>query len=119
MISNDLPEIPTKGIERVQVLGAQINEAVQPIIPPILTDLQAGEVLFRDESNVMTESIDGVINSIHFTTLRSTKSLEDVEAKFGTMRNGVHAIVLVILTIVSFNWDNKLRLLHVSLIRYR
>ncbi|KRG05596.1 prominin-like protein [Drosophila mojavensis] len=101
MINTGLPEIPTKGIERVQVLGTQINEAVEPIIPPILTDLQAGELLFRDESNVMTESINGMINSIHFTTLRSTKSLEDVDAKFGSMRNGIHIIVLVVLTIIA------------------
>ncbi|TDG53374.1 hypothetical protein AWZ03_000189 [Drosophila navojoa] len=100
MINNGLPEIPEEGIRRVQVLGTQINEAVEPIIPPILTDLQAGELLFRDESKVMRESINGMINSIHFTTLRSIKSLEDVDAKFGTMRSGVHAIVLVILTII-------------------
>ncbi|KAH8365472.1 hypothetical protein KR093_001061, partial [Drosophila rubida] len=100
IIKSDVDEIPRRAIDRFRKVGDKIQIAMEAIIPALRMDISRGHDLFQKEATKVRNFVDAMISDVHFRTVESTKSFEDIYEKFGSDRNAVSLIACLFILLI-------------------
>lgn len=103
IIDDEIKLIPKQALKRFQEIGSKIEAAMAQVVPPIQKDIARASVLFWGESRKIRNIIEAVISDIHLKTVRSTKSYEDLNEKYGYGRNIITIIACFLIFLVSIH----------------
>ncbi|KAH8395573.1 hypothetical protein KR222_000038, partial [Zaprionus bogoriensis] len=100
IIEDRLVEIPKKALQRFQEVGNKIEVSMGQVVPPLQRDISRGQSAFRTQAKKLVNIIDAVISDIHFRTVRSTQSFEDISDKYGPDRARVTTIACAAIALI-------------------
>ncbi|KAL7739718.1 hypothetical protein ACLKA6_012697 [Drosophila palustris] len=99
-IKNKLNLIPLAALQRLQEVGQTIKDTIAPVIPPILTRFDYAASQYKEEYILMNDIIEAAISDVHLRTLKSAKSFEDINEKFGPDRKLYTNIACLLLFLI-------------------
>ncbi|XP_034110319.1 prominin-like protein [Drosophila albomicans] len=100
ILKSDLDAVPKRALARFQEVGHKISVAMETAVPPLRMDISRGHDIFQKEANKIRHYVDALISDIHFRTLESTKSFEDMHDKLGADRNAISMIACLFILII-------------------
>ncbi|XP_034483474.1 prominin-like protein [Drosophila innubila] len=100
IMKDNVADIPKRALMRFKEIGDKIAVAMDTVLPPLRMDIGKGLDIFQAQASKVRSLIDRVISDIHWRTMHSTKSFEDIQDKYGTDRNLISMLACLLILLI-------------------
>ncbi|KAH8270895.1 hypothetical protein KR018_011722, partial [Drosophila ironensis] len=101
IVKDEVVKISENGILKLENVSDLVKKEMDKITPQLTLQIRKAKDIFMGKATEVRNIFDAVIGDIHLTSLRTTKTYDDVYERFGPDRRIISYIVFIFIIIVS------------------